>query len=232
MNDGSLLLIEAAVGLGFVGVCTIPAVGSLAKQLYRREQKKDSYEDSDGKATPESLSTFSNKWAKIFVVVFACVGLGCQIAQSVLSSMHWGQRGMPLGDHLVSAAWVGSYPNDPPPVKLRSLLSCLPGTAGCPGAGHRGQPFACSGVRSWAESFHGDLGAPCHGIPAKLCIPSSLVRIICSGCCTCNSITRHRSRPGFCKHLARTPPRRIPRWPRRGPHDEHQCLRAIHVWLV
>jgi hypothetical protein len=111
MRDGSLLLVEAAVGLGIVGIFTIPAVGSFAKQLHRREQKKDRYEDSDGKATPESLSKFSNKWAKAFAVVFASVGLGCQIAQSVLSSMQ-GQHGLPLVDQLVSAAWVISYPNN------------------------------------------------------------------------------------------------------------------------
>jgi hypothetical protein len=106
MNGGSLPLAEAAFGLAFVGVCTIPAIGSLTKQLYRPEQMKDSYEDSDGKATPESLSEFSNKWAKAFVVAFAVMGLGCQITQSVLSIIHRGQHDMLLGDQLVSAAWV------------------------------------------------------------------------------------------------------------------------------
>jgi hypothetical protein len=133
MNDSSLLLVEATVGLCIVGLYTIPAISSLARQLCRREPKKDDYEDSDGKATTQSLSAFSNKWTAIFILVFAGLGLGCQIMQSVLSSIHKGEHGMPLGDRLLSVTWVRNCPNKGF-TNWKPLLIHHAGAAFCPGA--------------------------------------------------------------------------------------------------
>jgi len=105
MRHDSVLLVEVAIGLGVISLLSIPAVLAFASQLRNRVPKKDTYEDEDGRATPEALAAFSNKWAKAFVFLSAGVGLGSQIAVAVLAALQNGSGGL-LEDWLALSSWV------------------------------------------------------------------------------------------------------------------------------
>jgi hypothetical protein len=105
MGHDLTLLIQVGIGLGVVGLATLPALIGITKQLATRAPKKNTYEDKDGSSTPEAIVAFSNKWAKLFVLVFAAAGLGCQIALSVLSTLQH-TDGLFLENWLMTACWV------------------------------------------------------------------------------------------------------------------------------
>lgn len=105
MHD-ALLKPAIATGLGLVGLVSAPALSTFILQLTRREPRPDSYEDSDGKATPESLRTYSAKWPKTFVVLFALLATGSSIALAVLTTLNIGQDDFLLETWLCTAAIV------------------------------------------------------------------------------------------------------------------------------
>ncbi|KAK3382405.1 P-loop containing nucleoside triphosphate hydrolase protein [Lasiosphaeria ovina] len=100
--DGSLL---AIVGTGCVaiGLCSLPTASDIVTRLGKREPKQDSYEDADGKATPESLAAFSAKPAKSFVVVSAVAGFTISLALALLAT---GPEGLYLINWLSTGAWA------------------------------------------------------------------------------------------------------------------------------
>jgi hypothetical protein len=106
MQHGPVLLIEVGIGLGVVALCSIPALTGFFAQLRSRSPKKDSYEDLDGKATPEAFAAFSNKWSKALVFLVTAIGCGCSIAVSILSTLHLDLDGLTLENWLGSASWV------------------------------------------------------------------------------------------------------------------------------
>lgn len=107
------LEIAVATGLAIVGLVSVPAVSSLVLQLTTREPKQDTYEDKDGKATPESVKAYSAKWPKTFILLFALLSSGTSIATSVLTSLETGNSGLFLENWLSTGASVSCDSHNP-----------------------------------------------------------------------------------------------------------------------
>jgi hypothetical protein len=102
-SDGSMLKAIAS-GVAFVGLCSVPALGSIAKRISKRDAKQDTYEDGDGKASPESLKAYSAKLPKAVVLASAVAGLGVSIALLIISPH--AERRRVITDSLSTGAWV------------------------------------------------------------------------------------------------------------------------------
>jgi uncharacterized membrane protein YesL len=100
------LLIEVGIGLGVITLASVPALSAFISQVRHPIFKKETYEDQDGRSTAEALAAFSNKWAKAGVLLSAGVGLGCQIAVSVLWALHFDTTGIFLENWLTTACSV------------------------------------------------------------------------------------------------------------------------------
>lgn len=116
MLDESLRL-AVATGLAIIGLVSVPAVSSLALQLTTREPKQDTYEDEDGKATPESVKAYSAKWPKTFIVFFAILGSSTSVATAILTSLNTGNNGLFLDNWLSTSASVSPNLKSQPAVQ-------------------------------------------------------------------------------------------------------------------
>ncbi len=105
MRDESMIR-PIAAGLVVVGLFSVPAFTNLITQLSKRDAKQETYEDGDGKASPESVKAFSSKWPKAFILFFAAVGCATSIALAVLTT---DAKGLFLENWLTAGASV-SYP--------------------------------------------------------------------------------------------------------------------------
>jgi ABC-type multidrug transport system fused ATPase/permease subunit len=107
MQDGSLNnLIGIGAGLTVIGLFTIPALASIGFQIAKREPKQDSYEDADGKSTPEAISAYSAKVPKAFILLLAGLGCSTSIAVAVLSVLAQTQDGLFIENWLTVGAWA------------------------------------------------------------------------------------------------------------------------------
>lgn len=111
------MLAAVATGLGIIGLVSVPAASSLALQLSRPEPKKETYEDEDGKASPESMKAYSAKLPKFFIVLFASLGSGTTIATAVLSTLSSGKD-----DGLFLENWLSAGAS----VSRLIMTTCLP----------------------------------------------------------------------------------------------------------
>ncbi len=98
-------LAGVGTGLAAVGLCSLPAVSSFIVQLRKRDPKQDTYEDEDGKSTPEAVKAFSAKPSKAAITLFASIGCGLSLAVSVLGTLRL-RDGKCLENWLCAAAWV------------------------------------------------------------------------------------------------------------------------------
>ncbi|KAK4153286.1 P-loop containing nucleoside triphosphate hydrolase protein [Chaetomidium leptoderma] len=101
-DESNSMLKAIGTGVALIGLCSVPALGSIGARL-KRDVKQDTYEDGDGKATPESLKAYSAKFPKSLGVVSAGAGLGVSIALLVISPH---AKGRLLIDSLDTGAWV------------------------------------------------------------------------------------------------------------------------------
>lgn len=113
MRDESLTIAVAA-SLGLIGLVSLPAVSTFVLQLATHELKQDSYEDEDGKATPDSLRAYSTKLPKFLTLLFAALGFATAIATGVLTTLHLRDDGLFLENWLGAGASV-SYNMFPSP---------------------------------------------------------------------------------------------------------------------
>lgn len=100
------MTIASATGLGLVGLVSIPAIINLAIQLTTREPKQDTYEDEDGKATPESIKAYTAKLPKTLIAIFAVITSATSIVTAVLTTLHIGIDGLFLENWLSAGASV------------------------------------------------------------------------------------------------------------------------------
>ena len=100
MPDKVLSLATSAVGLGVIGLLSLPSTLSLNAQLRGRQAQSDVYEDKDGKSTLEATKTFTNKTPRAIVLVLSVIGLGLSVALAVLATL--GQ-----GNGFVVDSWIG-----------------------------------------------------------------------------------------------------------------------------
>lgn len=98
--------VAVAAGLGIIGLVSLPALTTFTLRLTTREPRQDSYEDEDGKATPESLKAYSSKLPKSLIVLFAALGSATAIATAVLATLDIGKDGLFLDNWLSAAASV------------------------------------------------------------------------------------------------------------------------------
>lgn len=105
MQDDSLPIASAA-GLALIGLVSVPAVSALVVQLTTREPRSDTYEDEDGKATPESIKAYSAKWPKAFIVLFALLASATSIATAISTTLHAGKDDLFLENWLSAGASV------------------------------------------------------------------------------------------------------------------------------
>lgn len=103
MHHDSMTIAVAAC-LAIVGLSSLPAISTFIVQLTTREPKQDTYEDEDGKATPESMTAYSAKVSKTFIVLFATLGCATAIATAILATLHIGKDGLFLENWLSAGA--------------------------------------------------------------------------------------------------------------------------------
>jgi hypothetical protein len=102
--DASSSMLKAiGTGIALIALCSAPAAGSIVTRLRKRDARQDTYEDGDGKATPESLKAYSAKLPKSLALASAAAGLAISIALLVISPH---AKGRLLIDSLSTGAWV------------------------------------------------------------------------------------------------------------------------------
>ncbi|KAL2155016.1 hypothetical protein VTH82DRAFT_3692 [Thermothelomyces myriococcoides] len=102
-GDSSSMLKVFGAGLAVIGLCSVPALGSTVARLRKRDAHTDTYEDGDGKASPESLKAFSARLPKALAVVSAGAGLAISTVLLVISAHAEGQV---LTSSLDMASWA------------------------------------------------------------------------------------------------------------------------------
>ena len=87
LENDSRSLVAGVAGLGLVFLLTLPSLLGVASHLRESKQQSGLYEDEDGVATEKSVAEYSAKIPKIFLFVFAVLGLGTSIALAVLETL-------------------------------------------------------------------------------------------------------------------------------------------------
>lgn len=86
-------LIVGAVGLGLVGLSSIPALLRIYARNFRPkgsgyDEIHEVYEDADGAATEESQNAYSVAVQRYLILTSAVIGLVLATAEAVLSTVH------------------------------------------------------------------------------------------------------------------------------------------------
>ncbi|KAK4658726.1 hypothetical protein QC762_104050 [Podospora pseudocomata] len=102
MGSGDSMLVTVATSLAFIGLCSLPAVSSVLLRSGRQDGDRDTYEDADGKATPESLKAFSTKLSKTCILIFANSGFAISLATALLFTH---SSGIQLQQWLSTVSW-------------------------------------------------------------------------------------------------------------------------------
>ncbi|KAH6634154.1 P-loop containing nucleoside triphosphate hydrolase protein [Chaetomium sp. MPI-SDFR-AT-0129] len=103
-SDGFTPMLKVfGAGIAVVGLCTVPALSNAVTRFTRPEAKRDGYEDSDGKATPEAVKAFSAKLPKSLVLISSALGLALSIALLVVTPHSSEQL---LRNSLSTGAWA------------------------------------------------------------------------------------------------------------------------------
>lgn len=97
------MLVTVATSLAFIGLCSLPAVSSVLLRSRRQDGDRDTYEDADGKATPESVKAFSTKLSKTCILIFANSGFAISLATALLFTH---SSGIQLQQWLSTVSWV------------------------------------------------------------------------------------------------------------------------------
>lgn len=105
MNQDAILPL-AAVGLGIVGLASLPGLSAIRTQIRNRTPRDNFYEDVDGKSTPEAIAAFSQKREKIAILVLASLSFDTSIAVSILSTLNVSHDGLLLVNWLSTATSV------------------------------------------------------------------------------------------------------------------------------
>lgn len=111
MHENSTI-VAVATGLGVIGLVSLPAISIFVLQLTTHEPKQNTYEDKDGKATPDSVKAYSAKVPKSLIVLFAALGFATAISTAVLATIHVERDGLFLENWLGAGASV-SYTHPP-----------------------------------------------------------------------------------------------------------------------
>ncbi|KAI1497200.1 P-loop containing nucleoside triphosphate hydrolase protein [Biscogniauxia marginata] len=102
MADDTMMLTSSALGLGIITILSSPSVAHVVGHLRSPSPKTESYEDEDGKSTPDALKAFSTKLPKALIIACSVIGLGTSVALAVLETL--GPRGQ--GDGLFLENWL------------------------------------------------------------------------------------------------------------------------------
>ncbi|KAL2270974.1 hypothetical protein VTJ83DRAFT_345 [Remersonia thermophila] len=102
VDDSEFMLNAIGAGTAFIGLCSVPASSDFVTRLRKRDAKSDTYEDGDGKATPESVKAYSAGAPKSLILISAAAGLAVSICLLVIEPL--GRHGL-WTDSLDTAAW-------------------------------------------------------------------------------------------------------------------------------
>ncbi|KAK3381154.1 ATP-dependent bile acid permease [Podospora didyma] len=105
MMQPDLSFYAAATALAVIAIATVPTVTAFTRRVQNPMPVDEKYRDQDGEATPESTSEFSTKQQKLHVLFWAGIGLGCQIAFSVLVNTSFHDEALSLQNWLTTASW-------------------------------------------------------------------------------------------------------------------------------
>ncbi|KAK3352219.1 ABC transporter [Lasiosphaeria hispida] len=101
--------LAAVATLAVSALAAIPAIVASVARLQNAKPANSKYEDEDGEATSETMAEFSTKYQRAHVLVWAAVGLGSQIAFSVILDASQSSPVPPehfsLQNWLLTAAW-------------------------------------------------------------------------------------------------------------------------------
>lgn len=103
---GSFVLPLSIAGLAVVGLFSLPGAVALLSQIRNRTPRDNFYSDVDGTSTPEAVAAFSNKRAKIAILLFSLTSFGTSVAHSVLATLHADRYGLFVPSWLITAALV------------------------------------------------------------------------------------------------------------------------------
>lgn len=103
-------LVVGAVGLGLVGISSVPAFLRLYTRSFPRkgsdyDEIHKLYEDGDGTATEESEKTYSAVIPRYLILFSAVIGVLLSIAAAVLSAVHPGGP-LSIENWLTFGSWV------------------------------------------------------------------------------------------------------------------------------
>ncbi|KAE9366466.1 putative ABC bile acid transporter [Stipitochalara longipes BDJ] len=87
LETDSRPLVAGVAGLTLVFLLTLPSLVGVASHLRESKPQSNRYEDKDGAATEKSIAAYSAKIPKIFLSIFAVLGLGTSIALAVLETL-------------------------------------------------------------------------------------------------------------------------------------------------
>ncbi|KLU88078.1 hypothetical protein MAPG_07065, partial [Magnaporthiopsis poae ATCC 64411] len=105
MRDADMLA-GVATGLALIGLSSGPAVSRVLLRLGQRGQPQDSYQDGDGKSTPEAVQRYSNKLPKFLVLFFDSLGFATSLTVAVLVTRGLSSaQGLGVENWLNVAAW-------------------------------------------------------------------------------------------------------------------------------
>ncbi|KAL8393509.1 hypothetical protein RB595_003310 [Gaeumannomyces hyphopodioides] len=105
MRDAPMLA-GVATGLALIGLSSVPAVSRVLLRLGKRGQPQDSYEDGDGKSTPEAVQRYSNKLSKFLILFFDSIGLATSLTVAILVTRGVSSaQGLGVENWLDVAAW-------------------------------------------------------------------------------------------------------------------------------
>ncbi|RYP62981.1 hypothetical protein DL770_009486 [Monosporascus sp. CRB-9-2] len=107
MADGTVTLATSAVGLGAIGLLTIPTIASFRAQVCRRHVQSEVYEDKDGKSTPEAVKAFATKVPRGAILILNVIGLGLSVTLAALATLSASNPDHPflLEDWICAGAW-------------------------------------------------------------------------------------------------------------------------------
>ncbi|KAK4227258.1 hypothetical protein QBC38DRAFT_364659 [Podospora fimiseda] len=102
MVSNDSVRVAVGAGLAVISLFSLPAASNAVMRLRKREPRQDTYEDADGKSTPEAVKAFSTKLPKSLLLISAIAGLALSIAISLLSAP---AKAISLEDWLSTASW-------------------------------------------------------------------------------------------------------------------------------
>lgn len=101
-----LATVLSCVALATAILSSTVALHSIYRQIQGGKPRDRFYDDSDGSATPETVSEFSNKSIKITILILCILGTTCSTVLVITSALYGLGHNETVIHSLYAAAWV------------------------------------------------------------------------------------------------------------------------------